>query len=84
MLILTPVFMALTALWAVLPDLPRLFGCYDLYHRLSHDPRTNIFLWHYAVDQIEIESPAFNVVLFLLLAGLLASAWRELRLKEER
>ena len=81
-LIAVPAFMAAGALWAVAPDLPRLFGCMDLYMRLATDPRTDICLWHYTIDQLETDSPWFAVGFVVILAAMLFAAWRELRLAE--
>ena len=86
-LIATPLLMAGSGVWAIVPDLPRLMGWSDLYWRLSHDPRTNLFWWHYAIDQIEGDSTRLwemaNIALIVMFAGLLAAAWRELRIAEK-
>lgn len=84
MLFWTPYCMGLSALWAVAPDLPRLFGNYRLYDRLSMDPRMNMFYWHYSIDMAESDSPMYALGLVLMLAALLAGAWRELHLAEAR
>jgi len=89
LLVLTPPAMAVCAIWAVLPDLPRLIGLQSLYTRLSQDPRSDIFFWHYSIDRIEAArldamTPFFNAVFALLVAALLAAAWRELHLAERR
>jgi hypothetical protein len=81
-LVLTPLAMGLCALWAVVPDLPRLLGMHDLYFRLANDPRTNMFFWHYSIDRIEIDSSLYHAGLLLMACGLLAAAWRELYLRE--
>ena len=77
-LILTPLGMALGMLYAVVPDLPRLFGMTELYLNLDRDPRMNIFLWHHTIDRLEQPSPIYAVGLVLLLVLLLAAALREL------
>ena len=82
MLAVTPALMALSALWAVIPDVPRLVGWTSLYMRLAQDPRINIFWWHYTIDQIEEVSAWPQAALVLMLAGLVLAAWRELRLAE--
>ena len=74
-----PLLMAAGALWASAPDLPRVLGMHELYLRLSVDPRMNLFLWHYRIDQIETESRGYAVGIVVLAAGVLAAAWRELR-----
>jgi len=89
LLVLTPAAMVLCALWAVLPDLPRLIGLQSLYRRLAQNPRCDIFFWHYSIDKVEAArldamTPLFNTVFALLVATLLAAAWRELRLAERR
>lgn len=83
MLIMTPLWMLLGALWAILPDIPRLFGFHGLYGRLANDPRTDIFFWHYTIDRIEMDSSLYHVGLMVMGLLLLAAAWRELRRMEE-
>ena len=83
LLALTPLGMAAGAFWAHIPDLPRLVGQYDLYLRWSNDPRMNIFLWHYAIDRVEVHAGWHVAATLALLAGLLGAAWRELRLREQ-
>jgi len=82
MLVIIPILTALSMLWAVAPDLPRLFGFPRLYHELALDPRCDIFFWHYSIDMAESDSPWFAVGLVLIFAALLAAAWRELYLAE--
>lgn len=79
MLIWTPVGMLLGAVWAVIPDLPRLFGAHGLYSRLARDPRTDLFFWHYTIDRVETDSSLYHAGLVLMGGLLLAAAWRELR-----
>lgn len=86
-LIVTPLAMAFCAFWAVAPDVPRLLRIQGLYRRLAQDPRTDIFFWHYSIDRIEAArldamTPVFNACFALLLAALLAAAWRELHRAE--
>ena len=82
MLVVTPLFMLLGTLWAVAPDLPRMFGMHDLYSRLARDPRTDIFLWHYTIDKIETDSSLYHAGLMLMGLLLLLAAWRELNRSE--
>ena len=83
LLLVTPAFMAIAMLWAIVPDLPRLFGMMDLYNQLLRDPRCNVFFWHFTIDNIETDS-VWHSVLFVLMWGLLLStAWRELMLREK-
>jgi hypothetical protein len=88
LLIATPLAMVLGAIWAVMPDIPRLIGWQSLYATLASDPRSNIFFWHYSIDQIEAAhldamTPLFNTAFALLVAALLAAAWGELRRAEQ-
>jgi len=87
MLLITPPAMLFGAFWAVIPDLPRLVGAHRLYMRLARDPRTDIFFWHYTIDQIEDRyldafTPLFNSLFALLILLLLAAAWHELHRTE--
>jgi len=82
MLVVTPVVMGLSALWAVVPDLPRVLGCYALYHRLARDPRTDIFYGHYTIDKIEGGNVPFHGILLLMILTLVLAAWRELQHRE--
>ena len=84
LLVGAPLFMALGSLWAVVPDLPRLWGDHQLYSRLSHDPRMNIFLFHYAIDQTESDSSWWFVLFVAMVGALIFVAWRELALRESR
>ncbi len=88
MLILVPLSMAFMAAWAVAPDIPRMLGHQELYWRLAQNPHSDIFLWHYSLDQMET-SPAwysvlekdsswFAVGIALEAAALIAVAVREL------
>jgi hypothetical protein len=81
-LIATPVAMALGATWALVPDMPRLLGMQDLYLRWMHDPRMNLFFWHYKLDEVESDSPLVIAACVLLVILLFIAAWRELRLRE--
>jgi len=83
MLVLTPVFMALTMTWAVAPDVPRLLGMTDFYYRLMLNPRCNIFFWHYSIDKVESPSAWFPLLFVLMWLLLLFAAWRELKIKEK-
>mgnify|MGYP006306872107 CR=1 FL=1 len=74
-----PVFLAMGSLWAIVPDMPRLFGRMDLYREWAFDPRMNVFFFHHAIDSIEGYSPVWLVLFVLMVGSLLAAAWRELR-----
>jgi len=79
-----PVLMAIVAVWAIVPDIPRLIGMGELYHRLAHDPRTDIFLFHYTIDSMESDTVWGNAALVAMLAGLQAIALRILAMKERK
>ena len=81
-LIYLPLAMGAFGLWAVIPDIPRVFGMQELYHKLSHDPRCNVFLWHYSIDTVENESWLPSVIFIVFLVSLLVIALRELSLTE--
>jgi hypothetical protein len=78
-----PLWLAAGALWAVVPDLPRLLGREDLYFRLAKDPRMDLFFWHYTIDRIEDEWFPYHIPLVILVLLLIAAAWREVRRREE-
>ena len=82
-LLLTPFAIALGSAWALGPDFTRILGMADLYNKLSCDPRCDIFLWHYTIDQRETDSIGFGIGYVLLFASLLFVAWRELQRREE-
>ena len=84
LLIILPLAMGLVATWAVAPDIPRALGFQDLYLRLSFDPRINIFLWHYDIDQTEVESSLYAVGIALEAATLMFMAIRQLFVEEKR
>lgn len=81
-LIVTPVLMAACAVWAVVPDIPRLIGRHGLYLRLARDPRMDIFFWHYTIDRYESYYAWCNGLYAVLIAALLFVAWRELSRRE--
>ena len=78
-----PLLMVISMLWAVAPDLPRLFGYRDLYYRLALDPRCNMFYWHYSIDLSESDSPLYAVGFALIALCMLAAVWREIRISEK-
>ncbi len=78
-----PLFMLLGSLWAVAPDLPRLWGNQALYDKLSRDPRMNVFFFHYTIDQTETNSPFWFVGAIVIIGFMLVVAWRELSLAEQ-
>lgn len=83
-LLLTPLAMFLGAVWAVIPDLPRIIGWHTMDRRLaSTQPWIDIFVWHYTINSHETPSPWYSVGFVVMMAALLAVAWRELRRMEE-
>lgn len=83
LLIIMPASMALGAMWAVIPDIPRLLGFHSVYMRMADDPRINLFFWHYTLDEVEhlyFEplAPMFNAVFAMLVMAVLMMAWQEL------
>ena len=82
LLVITPAAIVICAVLAIVPDLPRAAGWYELYDRWSRDPRMNIFFGHYAIDQVEGFSPLYNIGFVLILLFLLLAARRELRILE--
>ena len=94
LLIVIPLAMTFMAVWAVAPDLPRALGHQGLYNRLASDPRMDIFLWHYSLDQmetspnwhsvLEIEAPWQTVGVALEAAALMGVAIRHLFIKEKQ
>lgn len=83
-LMIMPLLMAASAIWAIVPDLPRLLGMHALYSRLAFDPRCDLFYWHYTIDRIEGDSPWYGVGLVLMLGSVLFAAWRTLATEERR
>lgn len=83
LLITTPLLMSACALWAVIPDIPRLVGMTDLYLEWSRNPAMNVFFWHYSIDLMEVDSPWYAVGIVLLYAIVMLAAWGEL-LRTER
>ena len=81
-LILTPGAMIVCAVWAIVPDIPRLLGMHELYTKMAHDPRTDIFMWHYTIDRIEQDSPLFLIGFVTMALSLIIVAWRELHYRE--
>lgn len=88
LLLILPPLMIAGAIWAVMPDVPRLIGWHALYQKMQV-PASDIFFWHYTIDRIEANrldamAPFFNVVAILLPALLLGIAWRELWQAEQK
>jgi hypothetical protein len=75
--------MAAGALWAVLPDVPRLLGFQRLYQTLAVQSWIDIFFLHGTIDRIETDSPLYSVGIVILFASLGLAALREITLLEE-
>ena len=82
MLIGTPIWMGAVAVWAVIPDIPRVLHMHSLYLHLARAPWTDIFLFHYTIDRIESYSPVYHALFLVMAAALIAAAWRELACAE--
>jgi hypothetical protein len=87
-LLAAPLVVAAGTLWAIAPDILRLFGVWSpsmraLYDRLALDPRMNIFFWHYTIDQIETDTLPYHISVALMAIALLAAAWATVRRLEE-
>lgn len=77
------VCMALGA-WAVVPDLPRLWGDLPLYVDMHHKSYCDMFFGHCAIDaRDDIDSSMVFPVLFVLVTmAVFAVGWRELARRE--
>lgn len=94
MLAWIPLAMAFMALWAVIPDLPRLLGTAGIHVPIALDLHSDLFLWHASLDGVETsaewyailerDSPWFGAGIAFEAAGLLAAALRELFRQEAR
>lgn len=84
MLLLAPLLMCLSALWAVAPDIPRILGRMDVYNAHLLDPRVNIFYWHYSLDQVETDSLWPYAAAIGMLAFFFFIALREIHLAERK
>ncbi len=70
--------------WAVVPDMPRLWGNLEYYVELHHRSYCNAWWLHCAIDaHDDIDNSMLFPSLFVLAAAaVLAVGWRELRLLE--
>lgn len=87
MLIVTPVAMLGCAVWAVMPDLPKLLGQMDLYYRMHNTAWSNLFFLHLWIDAIEDTwfdpyTPIFNSLFTIIVALPMIAAWYELHQRE--
>lgn len=71
----------LSSAWAVVPDMPRLWGNLEYYVELHHRSYCNAWWLHCAIDaHDDIDSSMLFPALFVLTAAaVFAVAWRELR-----
>ncbi len=83
MLILWPIAAMAGMVWAVIPDIPRLFGFNSLYFKMARDPRCDIFFWHYTIDQRETAVDIYAPFLVAMFAVMLIAAWHELYTREK-
>lgn len=84
LLLLTPLWMAAGAAWAVAPDIPRLFRQARIYNILHQDTVTNVFLFHFNIDQIESYSSWHAMLVLFMLTSLLLAAYQELKRENNR
>jgi hypothetical protein len=70
--------------WAVVPDMPRLWGDLALYVDMHHLSYCNVWWGHCAIDRHDaIDSSMLFPVIFVIAAiSVLAVAWRELAQRE--
>ncbi|HVK72876.1 MAG TPA: hypothetical protein VM734_06125 [Kofleriaceae bacterium] len=84
-LIILPLVCLVSGAWAVVPDMPRLWGDQVYYMELHHRSYCDVWWFHCTIDRHdEIDSSMLFPVLFVLAAlAVLVIAWRELRRAEE-
>ena len=83
-LVWTPLAMGLCGIYAIVPDLPRAVHQYELYHTLARSRWTDIFLFHYTIDRIEIDSSFYPAAFAAVFLCVIVAAWRELYLRERQ
>jgi hypothetical protein len=83
-LVLLALACLVSAVWAVTPDIPRLFGRLQYYNELHHRSYCDVWWFHCTIDaHDDIDSSMLFPVLFVLAAvSVLFVAWRELRVRE--
>ncbi|MFU8780705.1 MAG: hypothetical protein ACNA71_06735 [Kiritimatiellia bacterium] len=89
MLVITPLAMLACAIWAGVPDLPKLIRNMDLYYQLHQSAWSNIFFLHRWIDAIEGTwldpyTPIFNTIFTIVVALPMLAAWRELHQREKK
>lgn len=83
-LIIFPFIAGLSAIWAIVPDIPRLLGMTRLYSRMSFDPHSDIFFRHYTIDLTEAPSHWHTAGFLSLFLLLIIVAIREVYLSEKK
>lgn len=83
-LIALPLACLVSGVWAVVPDLPRLWGDLPLYVDMHHKPYCNVFWGHCAIDRRDdIDNSMLFPVLFVLVTiAVFTIGWRELARRE--
>jgi len=83
-LLLLALACAASGLWAVTPDVPRLFGYLTYYNELHHRSYCNVWWFHCAIDARDAidSSMVFPVLFVLAAAAVFTVAWRELAVRE--
>ncbi|MBK9032572.1 MAG: hypothetical protein IPL61_14880 [Myxococcales bacterium] len=83
-LVVLPLVCMASGVWAVVPDLPRLFGDLPRYVDMHHTSYCNVFWGHCAIDaHDDIDSSMVFPVLFVLVtAAVFLIGWRELARRE--
>ena len=85
--VIFPLLMTAGAIWAVVPDIPRLLGNSELYFTMHRDPQSNIYLWHYTIDLLQydvllLSIPFWTPVLAAMVASMPIMALLTLRRRE--
>jgi hypothetical protein len=79
-----PLWVAAGAVWAVLPDFPRLWGDQLWYNDLHHHPHCWIWFNHCRIDRVEVDTPLWTVLFMAMGAAFVLAASRELAIREGR
>jgi hypothetical protein len=82
LLVLGPVIAGLSGAWAVVPDMPRIFGDVTRYYNWHHASWCNVFWGHCWIDRGEIDRPWYPLAFIAVCAAVLVVAWLELRRAE--
>lgn len=83
-LVVTPLACLVSGAWAVVPDMPRLFGDLERYVAWHHRKDCNLFWGHCYIDaHDEIDSSmAFPVLFVIAVIAVFAVGWYELVRRE--